>query len=319
MNRDGRQFILAACFAITAHAALWAYSSRVADREGRIGFAQAQDASPTVAAAPPVIVLPPPEVETPPPNAIGETGGVGESISTDETPSVAKSDVPPDFEQAWTRRKPVPLPPKSAEGSPTNSDAVEPESKAKKIPPPSFGPLSVIGRAPVVAPPLEEKAVSPNDAPMQPLPERKTDGDAEKTVEAPRASEAETATAQPTPPVVQADPAKQGESDLDPFAKEESITFAPGGSVAREGREVKLARPRVDLGFMADATRITGDLIAVRMDVKTDATGHPRDVRVLDSSGSAVIDDAVRLAMFDSWFGGKMPDRFPFTVRFVRR
>ncbi len=110
-----------------------------------------------------------------------------------------------------------------------------------------------------------------------------------------------------------AEPAPVAPSDSDAFSKIDRVDSQFGSVKSRDGRELRLVRPRVDLAFRADATTI-GRKIDVVLDITTDATGRPRDVRIVKTSGSEVIDDAVRLAMYDSWFGGKMPDRFSFVI-----
>ena len=177
------------------------------------------------------------------------------------------------------------------------------------LPAESFGPTSVTAMSPMTMTRSKpEVTARQTEAKSKP----------ESHIEPP-AAQASSNEAAPRPVEHAPDPAIAGESDLDPFAEEEGVTFSPGGTEARRGREVKLKRPRIDLGFMAEATRLSGRDLAIRMSIATDGVGHPSRVVVLDSSGSDLIDDAVRLAMYDSWFGGKMPDNFAFTVRFVRR
>jgi hypothetical protein len=318
MQREREQFWLIAACVIAAHAGalavttlVWAYGS---DRDGE------PSKSIEVAATDPVVLLK--EIQ-PDPNTLGEANGTGDSIATVDAPQPSVTDKPDDLEQAWTRQKPAPLPRPAAEAT----EAAESPSQKKEATKAAseFGPLSVTAISPLAVkvpesrnegkatePPtepqaehvaVEHKATEPNEAEPAPTEEAQS----AKPTEAQQASADEP------------DPAQQGESDLDPFAKEEGVSFTPGGTMARQGREVKLARPRIDLGFMADATRMSGRDLVVRMSIETDGVGHPTRVSILDTSGSNTIDDAVRLAMYDSWFGGKMPDRFPFTVRFVRR
>lgn len=316
MNRDARQLCLAAAFAIAAHAAVLAASARVWERTKLAVIVPTVDRSPTIAATPPVVAIKPP----PPPETLGERDGQGEAISRVDAPETTKAPTPRDFEQAWTRQQPIPLPPPpSAVAEARQAQAAEPEKKREAS---SMGPMSVIstiGMKP--ATPAKPEASSPAAPPVRPEPETTSDGKAERPAESstPPQPMAKASTPAPPAPAADPDPAEQGPSDLDAFAKEESVSFTRGGMEARGGREVKLKRPRVDLSFMADATRLTGDAFAVTMMIETDPTGHPSRVDVIDSSDSAIIDDAVRLAMYDSWFGGKMPDRFKFTVRFRRR
>ena len=245
---------------------------------GRVDVAKRVDVR--IAAAPPVVRLPRLPDEPP----IGEKQGSGDAIARVDLPDVTRSPDPHDFEQAWTRQRPS-IP------SPAGEQA-------------SLGPAAPT--APVSPPPLRPAPVGSVAAPRPEPPPVKA------------AAEVDRPPQQAATPARADDPADAGPSDLDAFAKADGVEFKRGGIEARSGRPVKLARPRIDLRFMADATTLRGQSVLVGLRVETDETGAVRDARIVKSSGSAPIDDAVRLAVFDSWFGGKMPDAFPFGVTLWR-
>jgi outer membrane biosynthesis protein TonB len=321
MTRAQEQTWLIVAVAIFAHAALLLALLLYNWREG----APPVDSPAGVAAAPLVVAPIPeqlkPEPVPPPvltsPTLLGESTGEGDSIARVDLPDVTRGPRPEAFEQAWTRQKP------SFE-TPSQSAAAKPVEKplaAEQTPAPEatdtptqqlFGPQGREGLVSFAVPrevqsekenkpevELAAKAIEAAAKPADATPEQKPQEPAPQ------------ATASSATP----DPADAGKSDLDAFAVEESATFARGGIEARKGRQVELVRPRVDLSFLADATRLQRPL-TVKLQIDTDKTGKPREVKLLQSSGSSTIDDAVRLAIYDSWFGGKMPDSFPFTISF---
>ena len=237
-----------------------------------------------VAPAPAIVRLPPRPDETP----IGEKQGNGDAISRVDLPDVTRAPDPRDFEQAWTRQRPsMPMP----------------ESTSTPL-----GPLAP--KTPVAPPAAEHERPPPQKESAAGTVAATTDDEAKAK---PRAA-VEVKPAAPPSREQKADPADAGPSDLDAFAKNDGVEFTRGGVEARTGRPVKLARPRVDFRFIADATARSGHSLSVELQIDTDATGAAKNVRVTKSSGSEPIDDAIRLAMYDSWFGGKMPDSFPFGV-----
>ena len=334
MDRAREQSWLTTAVAIAAHAGLLALM--VVER-ARHGDGASNDVAAVVPKAPVAlpkhIVLPdpaePPLVDL---DALGEKTGTGNSIKSVDLPDEMTSPKPSKLEQAWTRREPTFAPPPQppAQQSPAEASAQATRAEQKTIDEESVRasrPLaSVLESLPFGTVPTPPKGERPS-ADAKEVKAETNDAKAtnEKRVGPQRAEpRAETAAkneqrqtpAQPSPPV-ESNPAPKAESDLDPFAKDEGIDFTPGGVKARQGREVKLVRPRIDLGFMADATRLRGSDIVVKLEISTDGAGKPRLVDVKQSSGSEVIDNAVRVAAYDSWFGGRMPDEFPFTVRFV--
>lgn len=291
--REQRGSLVAFACACAIHAALVAYMTHV-DRpraEPEVAAARVQKPEPA-----PLIALPPPPESTP----IGEATGRGQSIAKVDLPDVAKSKQPREIEQAWTRQRPTLSPPPSEQqAAPQPIGPSAPTQVASARPKPKLREQSPEGTI------AAAKAEPPREP--EPTPEAKPEQPDEVVAAAPAKST-------PLPP----DPADAGPSDLDPFAKAEGVDFTPGGIEARTGRPVKLVKPRIDLAFMADATVLRGRKATILLKIETDASGTPTRVEVVKSSGSRQIDDAIRLAMFSSHFGGKMPDAFPFGITLWR-
>ena len=282
--REQRGSLLAFGCACVAHAGLVAWMAHV-DRPRALAAAiVARHPSPA-----PLIAVPPPE-STP----IGEATGSGDAIAKVDLPNVAETRTPREIEQAWTRQKPTFAPPPPSEQA-SQQQAIGPTvplaTQRPKPRPPEVSPQGTVAGA--KPEPRREETLAPQDAP--PTREQVAAG-------APKAT--------PAKP----DPAEAGPSDLDLFAKAEGVDFKPGGLEARTGRPVKLVRPRIDLGYMLDATALRGRKTTILLKIETDASGTPTHVDIVQSSGSTSIDDAIRLAMYSSHFGGKMPDAFPFGI-----
>lgn len=239
---------------------------------------------------------PPPEMEL---DRFGEKTREGDSVASLDLPGQMQSETPHDFEQAWLRQQPVLATPSQPQESSKKSSALVPSGIQEELP--------------VMNPKQIEKGNSPTPTPPENRPRENEardgratqgeNGDDQKTNTEPETSKGEI------------NPAPQGVSDVDPFAKVEGVSLV-GGVKARQGREIKFTRPRVDLAFRAEFTRLAKRRMEVMFRITTDSSGRPRNVEILKSSGSEQIDESLRLALFDSWFGGKMPDEFPFAVRF---
>lgn len=253
------------------------------------------------APAPPLVRLEeqPKPVEREPEPVWGETDGEGRALNSVDLPDEARSEKVEDVAQAWTSRQPVVAAQEQPDQNASKSTALVPSGLDVDLPAMSREQIAK-GESAVEAP-LEDKPVA----------EQRHEGVAEKGEQG--EDRAQERVAQATPETT--DPAPQGASDSDQFADAEGVTFA-GGMKARKGRELKIARPRIDLAFRSAFTRLAGNNIYVGMRITTDAKGHPSNVEVLHSSGSRDIDESVKLAMYSSWFGGKMPDRFLFSVGF---
>ncbi len=259
------------------------------------------DATTKPSIAPLIVPMPefPKPIEREDPNVFGEKVGEGESVASLDLPNKMQSEKPDDFEQAWLSQKPsLPTPPQTEQSSKKSSTLV-PSGLQTELPAMS---KEKIGKG---ASAVEAK---PEDRPTD---EQASDGEATNGTDGEDQKAAEKANATPSEP----DPAPQGETDADPFAEAEGISLV-GGVKARKGREIKFSRPRVDLAFRAEFTRLVNRKMRVGFRIKTDEEGWPRNVEIVQSSGSADIDESLRMALFDSWFGGKMPDEFPFVIRF---
>ncbi|HLL89701.1 MAG TPA: energy transducer TonB [Tepidisphaeraceae bacterium] len=123
----------------------------------------------------------------------------------------------------------------------------------------------------------------------------------------------------PGAPVPPADPAPQGESEIDPFSKLGSATFRPGKTDVQAGREVKLTRPRLGEAGRYDLLSMGGPELTLA--IRTDAGGKVVNVDVYRSSGSNAVDQPCLVAAYDWWFeppkgrdGRPRPDAFLFTI-----
>jgi TonB family protein len=118
-----------------------------------------------------------------------------------------------------------------------------------------------------------------------------------------------------------ADPAPQGDSEVDPFSVLGSAQYRNGKVTVQSGRQVKTRRPKIRLAGMIDlAERATARVV---LKVAVDATGKVTDVAVAKSSGSNEIDQPCRVAMYEWWFepkkdpdGRPVPDVFQFAINF---
>ena len=254
------------------------------------------------AAAPltvPAVEMQPAEEPESPSDMFGEKTGDGESVASLDAPGQMQSETAHDFEQAWLRQRPVLTPPVEPQESSKKASALVPSGVEQELPTMSPKPVS------------EGNSATPAPPENRPPDEAASDGQA---TQGERGNDPQSNN-QPQSSNGEVTPAPQGHSDVDPFAKVEGISLV-GGVKARQGREIKFSRPRVDLAFRAEFTRLSKRRMEVVFRVTTDSSGRPRNVEILQSSGSEQIDQSLRLAVFDSWFGGKMPDEFPFAIRF---
>jgi hypothetical protein len=302
IRREARTSLIAFACACAAHAGAVAWMSKV-DRTAAVErVAQRVDAAPTI------VRLPPEQ------DAVGEEKGEGESIASADLPDVARSQDPREIEQAWTRQQPLLSPPPMSETA-----MPSPPADATPLGPALPEPMAMTASKPREVSPEGTVAAArdpmPPEQPDETPPQERPAEDAAADSAKPQAAQPEVAPpVAAVPPSPPPDPGDAGPSDLDAFAKAEGVDFNRGGIQARTGRPVKLVRPRIDLGFMADVTTFGGRKSTILLRIETDAQGKPSRVEVVKSSGSKQIDDAIRLAMFSSWFGGKMPDAFPFGI-----
>jgi outer membrane biosynthesis protein TonB len=254
----------------------------------------------------PPVALPPPEPEPQPePVRLGERDGTGDALSTLDAEQVLQARQA-DMDQALVRVEPMPALPEPSPPEPT-----PPEQESR----PALPELMPTVRG--VETPIDSlDAPSPGEAGSSDEPSARNDERVQERVEP-----IETTTATPTPqapstPTTSAepDPASASYTDSDPFSTKLAAEFQSGRTNARGGRAFSVRRPRIDLGFRADATRL-GTPIACTFRVVIDSAGHPTIVEVVRSSGSERIDQATRLALFEAWFDpANGPKSFNFAI-----
>jgi TonB family protein len=112
----------------------------------------------------------------------------------------------------------------------------------------------------------------------------------------------------PTPPEQQqarsskpaADPAMQSDSESDAFSTLGGVEFRDGRIESRMGRAFKSVRPRLDLAARIELMSLSEKKIVLTVSI--DATGKVRSVDVLRSTGRDVIDQPVKLVLYEWWF-----------------
>ncbi|HTL29158.1 MAG TPA: TonB family protein [Tepidisphaeraceae bacterium] len=117
------------------------------------------------------------------------------------------------------------------------------------------------------------------------------------------------------------EPAPQLPSETDPFAKAGSVKFERGRTDVQFGRKHKLIRPRFDLAVQQDLLAMRFPITLV-LKLRLDGDGNVAAADVEKSSGSTVLDHAVKITAFKWWFEPKKskeasPDEFLFTIRFL--
>lgn len=149
----------------------------------------------------------------------------------------------------------------------------------------------------------------PGDAAPPPTPNGSADGSASAT--------ATPAAPAPPPRQVTGRRAVPSDTDSDPFAKTDSVTFHDGRVDAREGLKVRTVRPRWSLSSDqagADTRRFT-------LGAYVDASGNVYNVVVLTGSGSDFVDNDAREAVYGWWFeppkdAAGHPKATQWTIRF---
>jgi TonB family protein len=126
---------------------------------------------------------------------------------------------------------------------------------------------------------------------------------------------------QPGAPQPSADPAPMAESETDPFSATGSVRFLPGKVDVQFGRKHRLLRPRFTLAGMTAALQLPSPVI-VGLRLHLDAAGNVTRVDIAKSSGSADIDQPVKVAAYQWWLeptrdktGTPIADVIPFVVR----
>jgi TonB family protein len=131
------------------------------------------------------------------------------------------------------------------------------------------------------------------------------------------------APAQPLAPaqVARGEPAPQLPSEADPFSKEGSVKFQHGKTDVQFGRKHKLIRPRFDLAVQLDLLAMSLPITLV-LKLRLDEQGNVAAADVEQSSGSKLLDHAVKITAYKWWFEPKKlkdssPDEFLFTIEFL--
>lgn len=115
---------------------------------------------------------------------------------------------------------------------------------------------------------------------------------------APPADAHETAQAASNEPA--ADPAVMSPSESDAFSTLGGIEFRDGRIESRLGRAFKSVRPQLSLAARIDLMSLAERRIVLKIAI--DATGKVTGVDVMRSTGSDLVDQPVRLAMYEWWF-----------------
>ena len=89
-------------------------------------------------------------------------------------------------------------------------------------------------------------------------------------------------------------------SESDAFTTLGGIEFRDGRVESRLGRAFKSVRPRLSLPAQIKLMSLSEKRIVLK--VAIDATGKVKSVDVLRSTGSALIDQPVKLVLYEWWF-----------------
>lgn len=104
-----------------------------------------------------------------------------------------------------------------------------------------------------------------------------------------------------------ADPAMQSDSESDAFSTLGGIEFRDGRIESRLGRAFKSVRPQLSLAARIELMSLAEKRIVLKIAI--DATGKVKMVDVLRSTGSDLIDQPVKLVLYEWWFEpAKGPD-----------
>jgi len=86
------------------------------------------------------------------------------------------------------------------------------------------------------------------------------------------------------------------ESESDPFSTQASVDISFGKVDPHLGRKVKTVRPVIN--WAAEVDLIQSLFPKMRLRVRLDAKGKPAEVKILRSTGSTNLDQAVKLAVY---------------------
>lgn len=97
-----------------------------------------------------------------------------------------------------------------------------------------------------------------------------------------------------------ADPAIMSPSESDAFSSLGGIEFRDGRIESRLGRAFKSVRPRLSFAAQVDLMSLTERRIVLKIAI--DSTGKVTAVDVVQSTGSELVDQPVKVAMYQWWF-----------------
>ena len=109
---------------------------------------------------------------------------------------------------------------------------------------------------------------------------------------------AESAAARSNKPA--ADPAMMSPSESDAFSTLGGIEFRDGRMDARLGRAFKSVRPQLSFAAQVELFALSNPRMLLRLSI--DATGKVTDVAVVSSTGSDLVDQPVKIALYQWWF-----------------
>jgi TonB family protein len=299
MRRRDISLTIALCASLTAHAL---FSRALADRyvathkqiyfAGLPGETMAEDHIVRPAVRPPPLEF-----------DLGSPDGVGNALdsSPGDQPIQAREG---DQNQALGR-----LDPPGSNTPPKSATALEQLAAAEQMTATSAPPIAFGASAPsseLVGPAPKHRASSPMMAISSPPPAPN-----------PAAAHEAAASASARP----GEPAPQLESESDAFAKEGSVKFQRGKTDVQFGRKHKLVRPRFDLAVQQDVLTMRLPITLV-LKLRLDGDGNVAAADVEKSSGSKLLDHAVKVTAFKWWFEPKKSkqsstDEFLFTIRFL--
>jgi TonB family protein len=171
-----------------------------------------------------------------------------------------------------------------------------------KIGPPTMNLVPPVDGAPAAAPQQTARAI------VAPQPESaKPFGPTRQLVDlaAPYKVRAARPVAPPAPPAVAAaaksnapaaDPAPMSDSESDPFSTERSVDMSPGKVEPHLGRKVKTVRPDID--YVGEVDLFQSQFPKMTLRVRLDASGKPAEVKIVHSTGSTNLDQAVKVAVY---------------------
>ena len=236
---------------------------------------------------------------------LGERDGSGDALSSNDAPNEHRAQQA-EVDQALVRVEPEPALPEEPAVEPAQPET-ESRSPAIEMRPDMRGVDAPTGQddAPLTGVDGAGEQISNRDDAFEQMAVEANERSTETPATEPAATVAR---------VTRPDPGAVSYTDSDPFSTKFAAEFQPGGTSARGGRAFSVRRPRVDLGFRADATRL-GTPIGCTFRITIDTAGRPKVVEVIRSSGSERIDQATRLALFDAWFDpADGPRTFNFAI-----